>query len=96
MTRRKASPFKLMTDTSVWLDLAKDYRAQPVIAVLDDLISANAVELLTPQTVLGYVREDKARVIEESRRSLQSHFRLIREAEVALLTKILRPKLSRH
>jgi hypothetical protein len=30
----------LLVDTCVWLDLAKDYREQPVISALQDLIAA--------------------------------------------------------
>lgn len=30
---------RLLVDTCVWLDLAKDYRDQPVISALEDLIT---------------------------------------------------------
>jgi hypothetical protein len=70
----------LLVDTCVWLDLAKDYREQPVISALEDLISVREIELVVPQIVLNEFRRNKARVIEDARRSLQSHFRLVREA----------------
>lgn len=45
-------PLKLLIDTSVWLDLVKDYRHQPIISALEDMISAGEIELLVPQVVL--------------------------------------------
>ncbi|RNJ51401.1 PIN domain-containing protein [Methylocystis hirsuta] len=71
---------RLIVDTCVWLDLAKDYRDQPVIGALEDLIKAHEIELIVPQIVLEEFEHNKARVIEETQRSLQSHFRLVREA----------------
>jgi PIN domain len=68
----------LLIDTCVWLDLAKDYREQPVISALEDLIAARQIKLVVP-VVLDEFSRNKGRVIEEARRSLQSHFRLVRE-----------------
>ena len=70
----------LLVDTCVWLDLAKDYREQPVISALEDLIAARQIKLVVPQVVLDEFARNKGRVIEDARRSLQSHFRLVREA----------------
>lgn len=71
---------KLMVDTCVWLDLAKDYREQPVIGALEDLVRTHDIELLVPQVVLDEFERNKDRVIADTQRSLQSHFRLVREA----------------
>ena len=71
---------KLILDTCVWLDLARDYRQQPVIGALEDLAKAREVELIVPHVVLDEFERNKSRVIEETRRSLQSHFRIVREA----------------
>ena len=71
---------RLLVDTCVWLDLAKDYRDQPVIAALEDLVKNGEVELIVPQQVLDEFDRNKARITEEARRSLQSHFRLVRQA----------------
>jgi PIN domain len=70
----------LLVDTCVWLDLAKDYREQPVINALEDLISSRQIKLVVPQVVLDEFDRNRERVIEDARRSLQSHFRLVREA----------------
>lgn len=70
----------LVVDTCVWLDLAKDYREQPVIAALEDLIESGELELIVPQQVLDEFDRNKARITDEARRGLQSHFRLVRQA----------------
>jgi predicted nucleic acid-binding protein len=71
---------KILVDTSVWLDLARDYREQPVIAALEDLIEANQIQLIIPEIVIEEFHRNKARVTDETQRGLQSHFRLVREA----------------
>lgn len=71
---------KILIDTCVWLDLAKDYRQQPVIGALEGLAKARAIELIVPQIVIDEFERNKARVIADTGRSLQSHFRLVREA----------------
>ena len=71
---------RLFVDTCVWLDLAKDYREQPVIGALEALISSKEVEVIVPQQVLDEFDRNKTRIIEEARRGLQAHFRLVRQA----------------
>jgi len=70
----------LLIDTCVWLDLAKDHHAKPLIAALGNLIKGREIQLLVPQIVVNEFQKNKARVIDDSRRSLQSHFRLVRDA----------------
>ncbi|MCA3812878.1 MAG: DUF4935 domain-containing protein, partial [Burkholderia sp.] len=66
---------RLLVDTCVWLDLAKDYREQTVISALEDLVENGDIELIVPQQVLDEFDRNKARIIGEARRGLQSHFR---------------------
>jgi hypothetical protein len=73
-------PLKLLIDTSVWLDLAKDYRQQPVVGALEDLVASGVVELLVPEVVLGEFARNKDRIAADATRSLQSHFNLVRDA----------------
>ncbi len=70
----------LLIDTCVWLDLAKDYRERPIIGALGDLIGARQIKLVVPQVVVDEFTRNKSRIIEDARRSLQSHFRLVRDA----------------
>lgn len=71
---------KIVVDTCVWLDLAKDHQNQPVLGALEDLIKDREIELLIPRVVLEEFERSKDRVIEETRRSFQSHFKVVREA----------------
>ncbi|MFB9953409.1 PIN domain-containing protein [Rhizobium puerariae] len=71
---------KLVVDTSVWLDLARDHRAEPVISALEDLIKAGEVILAMPQIVLDEFERRKDQVAEETRKGLRTHFRLVRDA----------------
>src|ERR1700720_2516981 len=73
-------PLKLLVDTSVWLDLAKDYRQQPVIGALEDLIATREIELLVPQVVSDEFARNKDRIAADVTRGLQSHFNLVRDA----------------
>ena len=69
---------RLLVDTCVWLDLAKDYREQPVVSALEDLVENGEVKLIVPQQALDEFDRNKARIIDEARRGLQSHFRLVK------------------
>lgn len=71
---------KILLDTDVWLDLAKDYRKAPVLTALGNLVGTGAVELILPEIVIDEFRRNRDRVVEHSRRSLCSHIRRVREA----------------
>ena len=47
---------KLLIDTSVWLDLAKDYRLSAVLTAIENLIDAETIELIMPQSRPGRIR----------------------------------------
>jgi hypothetical protein len=53
--REKNSLFKILIDTCVWLDLAKDYQQQPILTALEELIRMGDIELILPRTVKGNV-----------------------------------------
>lgn len=72
--------FKLLLDTCVWLDLAKDYRQRAALAALEELIREGHVELILPRIVVDEFARNKARVIEESSRSLSSTLKRVKEA----------------
>ena len=71
---------KLLIDTSVWLDLAKDYRLSAVLTAIEDLIDARTIELIMPQIVLDEFARNRDRVVEQSRRSFSSHIKRVQEA----------------
>jgi hypothetical protein len=71
---------KLLIDTDIWLNLAKDYRLAPVLIAIQDLIAAGAIELIVPQVVLEEFARNRDRVVEDSKRSLATYFKRVREA----------------
>lgn len=75
---------KLLIDTSVWLDVAKEYNRQPVLGVLEELIRQKKISLILPQTVVEEFERNKTRIIEESGRSLSGVLKRAKEAVDAL------------
>src|SRR5258706_11174094 len=49
---RRRPPVVLMIDTSVWLDLAKDYSQRSLLSALEDLVRMGQISLLTPKLVI--------------------------------------------
>jgi hypothetical protein len=72
--------FKILIDTCVWLDLSKDYHQQAMLAALEELIRQGELALILPRTVVDEFARNKARVIEESSRSLSSTLKRVKEA----------------
>src|ERR1700739_2149466 len=72
--------FNLLIDTCVWLDIAKDYQRKSILAALEELIHEGEIALILPGTVVDEFGRNKARVIEESSRSLSSTLKRVKEA----------------
>jgi hypothetical protein len=64
----------------VWLDAAKDYQQQAILAALEELIRQGDIALILPRTVVDEFARNKARIIEESTRSLSSTLKRVKEA----------------
>jgi len=64
--------FKILIDTCVWLDLAKDHRQEPLLTSLETLVKEKDVSLIMPRIVLTEFARNKTRIIEDSKRSLSS------------------------
>lgn len=77
--------FKILIDTCVWLDLAKDYQQQAILSALEDLIQQEKISMILPRTVVQEFDRNKARLIEESSRSLSTTFKRVKEAVECLL-----------
>ena len=71
---------KLLIDTSVWLDLVKDYRLAAVLTAIEELIASRAIELIVPRIVIDEFARNRDKVVEQSRRSFASHVKRVREA----------------
>ncbi len=72
--------FRILIDTCVWLDLAKDYRQRALLGALEELIRRGEVSLIVPCVVVDEVSRNKARIIEESNRSLSGSLKRVKEA----------------
>lgn len=72
--------YRLLIDTCVWLDIAKDHRLHSLIAVIERLVETNTISLLVPQTVVNEFQRNKTRVAEDSCRSLSSVFKRVKAA----------------
>ncbi len=63
---------KILIDTCVWLDLAKDPKQQSLLNVIEELIERNELILIVPRIVLDEFIRNKERVIKEGTKSLSS------------------------
>jgi hypothetical protein len=72
--------FKILVDTSVWLDLAKDPKQVPVIGVVEEMVSQKLIELIVPRVVLEEFRVNRERIANESAKSVSTHMRIVKEA----------------
>jgi len=71
---------KALIDTSIWLNLAKDYRLKPVLTALQDLIEDDEISLIMPQIILDEFERNRDRVVADAKRSLSGHFKRVWEA----------------
>jgi len=71
---------RLLIDTCVWLDIAKDYRHQPTLAALEQLIEAEEAALILPSQAVNEFARNKERIIRESGKSLSSTFKRVKDA----------------
>jgi predicted nucleic acid-binding protein len=53
---------RVLVDTSVWLDLLKDYRQKPLLTVLENLLAAGEVSLVLPRIVKDEFERNKVRI----------------------------------
>jgi hypothetical protein len=70
---------ELLIDTCVWLDVAKDYRHQPTLRALEQLVEAGDARLIVPQQTVDEFARNKERIIKDSSKSLSSTFKRVKE-----------------
>ena len=73
------STFHVLIDTCVWLDAAKDYQQQAILTALEELIRQGNIALILPRIVVDEFARNKARIIEESSRSLSSTLKRVKD-----------------
>lgn len=72
--------FKMLIDTCVWLDLAKDPRQTPVLGVIEEMEKLGMITLIVPSVVLNEFQRNRERIAKESATSLSAHFKLVKDA----------------
>lgn len=74
-----ARPFRLLIDTCVWLDAAKDYRQAAMLDALEQLVRDGNLEVILPRVVVDEFERHKARVVDDAGRSISTTIRRARE-----------------
>jgi predicted nucleic acid-binding protein len=69
--KREPEPVKILVDTCVWLELAKEYKDRPVLYVLEHATQYGG-RLIVPRIVLDEFERNKQRLVEENARSLSA------------------------
>jgi hypothetical protein len=72
--------FRMLIDTCVWLDLAKDHRQAPVLGVIEEMVRQKLIEIIVPSIVLDEFRRNRERIATESAKSLSTNIHLVKEA----------------
>ena len=71
--------FRLLIDTCVWLDIAKDRHQEPMLAAVEELVKSRRIELLLPRTILDEFTRNKRRIVQESIQSISTTLKRARE-----------------
>jgi PIN domain len=72
--------FRMLIDTCVWLDLAKDQRQAPVLGAVEEMVKLGTISLIVPRVVLDEFQRNRERIAKESAKSLSGHFRVVKDA----------------
>lgn len=70
---------KILVDTCVWIDLAKDYYQRPLLSVLEELIQKQELSLIVPRIIIDEFETHKARIIKESSQGLSSVIKRVKD-----------------
>jgi hypothetical protein len=75
-----AAVLRLLVDTSVWLDIAKDIHGERLISAVRTLVHQGHVELLVPQIVVDEYDSNRVQVVASLPASTRAHVRTVRAA----------------
>lgn len=71
--------YKILVDTCVWLDLAKDQGQLSLLNAIEELIKLEELSLIVPRTVIEEFDRNKERIIKESSQSLSSVIKRVKD-----------------
>jgi hypothetical protein len=72
--------FRVLIDTCVWLDIAKEPRQHPLLGVIEQMVRQKLIELIVPTIVLDELKRNRERISKDSAKSLSAHFKVVKEA----------------
>ena len=72
--------FKMLIDTCVWLDLARDPKQHAVLGVVEQMVREKMIALIVPRIVIDEFLRNRERIAKEGAKSLSTHFRLVMDA----------------
>ncbi|MEY9103775.1 putative nucleic acid-binding protein [Sinorhizobium fredii] len=72
--------YRVLIDTSVWLDILKDQRLDPVLTAIEELVSRDEISLIVPEQVMFEFEKNLGRVKDARKASLVSTAKRFREA----------------
>lgn len=75
-----SATFKILVDTCVRLDLAKDPKQVAIVGVIEEMVKQKLVELIVPRIVLDEFQRNRDRIAKESAKSLSTHIHLVKDA----------------
>lgn len=78
--RMAVSLYRVLIDTSVWLDMAGSYRSAPLVHALHEMCDNAQLEIIVPDIVREEFIRNKDRVAKQSSKALQSHLKSLRYA----------------
>jgi hypothetical protein len=70
---------KLLIDTCVWIDLAKDHHQHVILQALDQLVKEKKVVVLVPPLLLHEFERNKGNIVERNRLSLSAALKRAKE-----------------
>lgn len=70
---------KILVDTCVWLDMAKDPEQQALLNVIEELIKRKELSLIVPRIVVDEFARNKERIIKECSQSLSSAIKRVKD-----------------
>lgn len=72
--------FRILIDTCVWFDIAKDSKQHPLLGVVEQMVRDKLIELIVPSVIIDELNRNRGRIAKDSAKSLSTHFRLVKDA----------------
>src|SRR6266849_3436221 len=72
--------FRMLVDTCVWLDVARDRKQIALLGVVEQMIRRRLLSLIVPRLLLDEFRRNRARIEKDSAKSLASQLKIVKDA----------------